>query len=178
MIQLKLAGEQLMISPSGVSFLKGREDRYLYLPSAFKLYKLLFENEHWKGHHLELDYPPHMPTDEDMLNTIIGDNKSLYQTIEQKQDLYSRHIDIEVDNVMENTALELKDREAFANNLRVMKPYRLQRNLNKILYHMLIEKIAGVVYHKNIERIEVPPTRNFLHVLQSMKSRRTVPSWL
>lgn len=169
MVTLRHTGEQIIITPSGVSFLKGKDDKYIYIPSAFKLYMLISDHNHWHGKNLQYDFPDRMPTDQEMLGAATQNDTMILGRIESAVGEYDRHIDMQIDEVRQYTHMDAKEKEALINNLRYMKPYRLQRLTNKLVYHHMIDRLVDEIHTKEIERIEVPPTRNFFHVLESIR---------
>jgi len=50
-----------------------------------------------------------------------------------------------------------------------MKDYRIQRAINKIYYMHCIKDIVHVIRHKNIKMIKTPFTKDFFHVLNTIK---------
>lgn len=169
MVTLHYAGEQVIITPSGVSFLKGKDDKYIYIPSAFKLFVLISDHSHWHGKHLQYDFPDRMPTNEEMTVAATRNDPEKLRVIEAGVDEFGRYLDTQMDEVTRYTHMDVKEREALINNLRYMRPYRMQRQANKLIYHHMIDRLVDEIHTKEIERIEVPPTRNFFHVLESIR---------
>ena len=70
MVKLKFVGCKPFVSSKGIEFINSRPDKYIYIPSAVKLY-LLFKDEHnWHKNRLEFEYPKEMLHDEQMLEII------------------------------------------------------------------------------------------------------------
>jgi len=169
MITLHYTGDKPLITPTGVFFLKGKHDKYIFLPSAFKIYQLIFDNHNWHGKHLEYEYPTQMPHDEEMLQAILADDPELIRKVEEAVAEYKTNMEAQIEGIRANAALDTREKESLANNLSIMRDYRIQRTTNKILYHALINKIVQVIHKREIDRLEVPPTQNNYHVLESLR---------
>lgn len=169
MVTLRYTGEQIIITPAGVSFLKGKDDKYIYIPSAFKLFTLIADHSHWHGKHLQYEFPDRMPGNDEMLIAATRNDPEVLRRIEEGVKEYDRHIEGQIREVGQYTHMDAKEKEALVNNLRYMKPYRLQRQMNKLIYRHMVNRLVDEIHTKEIERIEVPPTRNFFHVLESIR---------
>lgn len=168
MVTLKFAGDRTVITPSGIFFLKGKDDKYIFLPSAYKLFMLISENSHWQGSHLEYNFPETMPNDNDMLNAATKGGEKIKE-IEKKIAEFELYLDSQIEEVRKYEHLDPRSKESYINNLIVMKPARIQRETNKIIYHMMINRIVNQIHSKEINKLEVPPTKNFFRVLNSIR---------
>ena len=169
MMTLKFCGDKPLITSSGVFFLRGKHDKYIFLPSAFKIYQLLVDSHNWHGKHLEYEYPTRMPNDEEMLQAILASDPDLIQSVEAQVEAYRTNLETQIEGVRANPVLDSREKEALANNLAIMRDYRIQRTTNKILYHTLIDKIVYIIHRREIDRLVVPPTQNNYHVLESLR---------
>ena len=170
MLKLEYTGEQIVIRPSGVSFLKGKEDKYVYLPSAYKLYKLLVDNNNWHGDKLEFDYPRAMPRDKEMLEAILANDPEVENRVQRRMEVADTRVEEDLAFVQDNARLDPREKDAFIGNIKAMRKYRVQRACNKALYHELIDKIVVIIHEKEIDFVDVPPTRTFLRVLESIRN--------
>jgi hypothetical protein len=169
MISLKFTGDRPIITPTGIFFLKGKDDKYIFIPSAYKLFMLISDNSHWQGSHLEYSFPEQMPNDTDMLNAATKNDAEKIKEIEQKIAEFTSHLDLQIDEVRKYTHLDSRSKDSFVANLNAIKPYRIQRETNKIIYHMMISRLVNQIHQNEINRIEVPPTKNFFRVLESIR---------
>lgn len=170
MLKLEYTGEQIVVSPSGVSFLKGKDDKYVYIPSAYKLFKLLVDNANWHGDKLAFDYPQAMPKDKEMLEGILAGDPSVEKRVEKRIALEEQRVEEDIAFAEGNKELDPRERDAYIANLKAMRNYRVQRACNKALYHALIDRIVKIIHDKEIDFVDVPPTRNFMRVLESIRN--------
>ena len=169
MISLKFAGDRTIITPSGIFFLKGKDDKYIFLPSAYKLFMLISEKSHWQGSHLEYTFPETMPTDSEMLSAATKDDGDEIGKIKDKISQFEEHLNLQIEEVKKYDHLDIRSKDSFRNNLISMKNTRVQREINKIIYHMMINRIVNQIHQKEIDKLEVPPTKNFFRVLNSIR---------
>lgn len=169
MVSLKYVGDRVIVTPSGVFFLKGKDDKYIFLPSAYKLFMLISEQSHWQGSHLEYSFPETMPSDNDMLLAATKNDPKRLDEIQKMVDEYANYLDLEIEEIKRYDHLDPKSKDSFINNLTVIKPYKVQRQTNKIIYHMMINRIVNQIHQKEIDKLEVPPTKNFFRVLNSIR---------
>lgn len=169
MIKLEFTGDKPFISPKGVQFVKGKPDKYIYIPSAVKLYQLVKDPANWHGNHLEFDYPKQMLHDAQMLEVITKNDAKLIEKVERILEEYDRRNEELIEQIRLSPQYDEREREIFINNIKAMHPYKRQRECNKILYHLLIKSIVGEIMKKEINVIETPPTRAFYHLIDSIK---------
>jgi hypothetical protein len=169
MVTIRHVGEEVVITPGGVSFMRGRDDKYSFIPSAYKLYMLIADHHHWHGKHLRYDYPEKMPTNEEMIRAATRNDPKTIQAIEAQIADYRAQLDQQIRDVQEYGFMCEKEREALIRNLRYMYDYRLQRQTNDQVFGFMIERLVEEIHTKEIDHIEVPPTRNFLRVLEPTK---------
>lgn len=170
MIRLEFKGDKPFISPKGVRFIKGKPDKYIYIPSAVKLYLLMHDESNWHGNKLEFEYPKQMMNDEQMLEVITKKNSKLLIQVEERLKEREKREDELIEQIWQSKHYDEKEKEVFVGNLKLMRSYLLQRNCNKILYHMLVKNIVDVIIKREIIQIKTPPSRSFYHLMDSIRS--------
>lgn len=169
MIKLEFTGDKPFISPKGVQFVNGKPDKYIYIPSAVKLYQLVKDPSNWHGNHLEFDYPKQMLHDAQMLEVITKNDTKLIEKVEGRLEEYDRRNEELIEQIRVSPQFGEYEREVFIKNIQAMHPYKRQRECNKILYHLLIKSIVAEIMKKEINIIETPPTRAFYHLVDSIR---------
>lgn len=169
MIKLEFTGDKPFISAKGVRFVKGKPDKYIYIPSAVKLYQLMKDPANWHGNKLAFDYPKQMLHDAQMLEVITTNDDKLIQGVREQLANYDSRSEELIEQITVSPQFDEREREVYINNIKLMQPYRRQRACNKILYHMLIKSIVKEIMKKEIQVIETPPTKAFYHLIDSIK---------
>ncbi len=169
MIKLQFTGHRPFISPSGVRFIKGKPDKYVYIPSAVKLFLLLSDKNNWHGNKLAFDYPKEMLHDQQMLDVITQNDPAIIERVESELKRYDSRVDALIEQIQNSPQYEEHERDAYIKNIEMMRPYKTQRACNKILYHQLVKHIVKEIADKEIAVLDTPPTKSFYHLMDSIK---------
>jgi len=169
MIELHHVGPKPFVSPRGIRFNVARPDKYIYIPSAVKLYISLKDNSKWHGNKLEFEYPKEMMHDEQMLDIITKKDKNILESVQKKLDEYADELDRSYDEIKNSSHFSEMTKEIYLGNLKFIRSYKIQRACNKILYHILVKEITNEIVKKEILTIVVPPSRSFYHLFYSVK---------
>jgi hypothetical protein len=169
-MKIKYAGPRPQISHHGVSFKDGKEDKYVYLMIALQILSAIDKDydEH-KSYSYDID--TERLSDDQMFDIMMSYEPEL-EEITQKEALeYGAKLDQEVDDIRKNQTLTASERQAWMNNLEVMKDYRVQRAVNKIYYMHAIGYIVDVIKREHIKEIDTPFYEKYWHVLQTIEGR-------
>lgn len=166
-IHLEYVGKKPVIDHKGVDLSLGKEDKYIYVEPATQI--LIFLEK------LQSDMSVNIETkkvlDEDECLQLLHHYRTDF---EEKHDHsireYEKKIEEEISNVKEHTNLSEVEQEVLANNLKLMKGYRLQRATNKLIYEEIINICVEVIMEKNIKEISMPLSMPFVHVAESLES--------
>ena len=169
MIKLQFTGDRPFISPKGVRFIKGKPDKYIYIPSAVKLFLLLSDKNNWHGNKLQFDYPKEMLHDRQMLEVITQNDPEIIKSVEDQLLNYNARVDALIEQIRTSPQYEEHERDAYIRNIELMREYKQQRACNKILYHQLIKRIVKEISDKEITVLDTPPTKAFYHLIDSIK---------
>lgn len=166
-MKLKYVGPKAIISPLGVSFKTGKEDKYIYINHCMQIYNAISHN-YKKGsiyHHdiEDLQYEDNI-TCEIILN-LKPELKDLWTEQTQEIDAFLNH---EIEE-LKNRKLDEEELKVYKNNLIIMKPYRKQRRTNKLFYEHLVEIIVDTILCHKIKEINTPFNEKFWHILQSIQ---------
>jgi len=169
MIRLEYAGPKPIISARGIEFITGKPDKYIYIPSAVKLFLLLSDQSNWHGNQLSYDFPNDMLSDAEMLDAITGQDEAIIAQVEARMEAYNMKLEKECDEVGTLIQFSEFEQRSYLGNLKAIMAYRKQRACNKMLYHVLISRIVQEIIDKEIDSLDAPPFRSFLHILDSIK---------
>lgn len=167
-MKLKYAGPKEIISAHGVSFKRGKDDKYVYIYPSFQIYNAIhhdYEKNKIYSHNIEgkrLD-------DEELLEklfTLRTDFKSNLQ--DQIYDL-ENYLNNELDSVQNHKEYTDEEKRVFKNNLVIMRPYRKQRETNKLVYNKLIEIIVDDIIEHKLKEISAPFNERYWHIFQTLQ---------
>ncbi|NPA82606.1 MAG: hypothetical protein GXO31_08350 [Epsilonproteobacteria bacterium] len=167
MILLKYVGNKPIISPNGISF-EGKEDKYEYLEAATHLLKLLSLVSDTKSEKLS---PSKILNPEEIIKVVKEHIEDIENIYKEKIDEYKRKLLQEKNKIEFLSTLSEEEKEVYKKNFDFMKEYLIQRETNKIIYEEVMNKITSLIDLKNIKEIKTPFSKNFLHILKSLKDR-------
>ena len=165
---LKYTGPKEIISPHGIDFKDGKEDKYVYISFAMQIYYAIhhdYEKNRVYTHSIDKE----LLEDENILKKILSLDPSFEQVCEEQINKLEKNLDKEIDEVSKHTELVQEELLAYKNNLIIMKEYRLQRLINKIVYHQLIKLIVDDIFEHKLKQISTPINEKFWHVLHSIQ---------
>ena len=166
MITLNYVGNKPIISPNGISF-EGKEDKFKFIEPAAWILKLLLEFDKTST---EAKISPKKRMNEKEIFEIIKNSiKNIERIHKESIEKYLKKLEEEQKTIDEIPFLKDKEKEAFKNNLSIMKEYRTKRAGNKIIYEMMIKKIKELIIKKEIKVLKTPSSKSFLHVMESIK---------
>jgi len=165
---LKYTGPKEIISPHGIDFKDGKEDKYVYISFAMQIYYAI-HHDYEKNRVYTHTVDKELLKDENILNKILSLEPSFEQVCEEQINELEKSLDEEIKKVSEHTELVPEELLAYKNNLIIMKEYRLQRQTNKIVYHQLIKLIVDDIFKHQLKQISTPVNEKFWHILHSIQ---------
>jgi len=111
----------------------------------------------------------HRDNEEELHNILKLYENDIEKCVTQECERYKQKIKHEIENIRNLAFLADIDKEVWIKNIEIMKNYRIQRAINKIYYMHCIKDIVQVIRHKNIKMIKTPFTKDFFHVLNTIK---------
>lgn len=167
-MKLKYAGPKEIISPHGIDFKTGKDDKYVYIQPAIEIYNAIHHD-----YKLNTIYTHKIEkkslSDEEILNQIIKLNPKLKNICEEEIIILENYLDDEISNVYQHKEYNDIEKDIYKKNLIIMKNYRLQRETNKIIYNHLIEIIVDDIFEHKIREINTPFNEKFWHIFQSIQ---------
>ena len=168
-MKLKYVGPKAIISPLGVSFKTGKEDKYIYINHCMQIYKAI-SHDYKKEiiYHYDIEDVQH--EDKITCDTILELKPSLKDLWAKETREIDSFLDQEIEN-LSNKNLNEEELKVYRNNLIIMKPYRKQRRTNKLFYEHLIEIIVDKILENKIKEVNTPFNEKFWHILQSIQAK-------
>ncbi len=168
-MKLKYTGPKEIISAQGISFKRGKDDKYVYIYPAFQIYNAIhhdYEKNVIYTHNIE----GKRLNDEELLNKIISLNDKIEIFLKNKTKEVENYLDNEFKNIeTEHKNYNKEELDVYKKNLQIMRNYRTQRQINKIVYNLLIQTIVDDIFENKIKEINTPFNERFWHTLQTIQ---------
>ncbi len=169
-MKLEYAGLKPIISEHGITFKDGKEDKFKYLKYAAELLEA-FDHEYKRKTNYTHELKEQRLSSNEMLKLILKFHPNIESSMQTEINSYLKHLDEEENDVQNRSLLNELEKEAFINNLKIMREYKIQRARNKIFYFHCIETIVELIIEHEIKHIEVPFNERFWHVLQTLQGK-------
>ncbi|MDP3300938.1 MAG: hypothetical protein Q8S36_03120 [Sulfuricurvum sp.] len=167
-VTLKYVGPKALFSVSGISFDNSKEDKIIYLSILAELIEAL-DHEYASDQRYVVE-TGNKPLDETILLELIRKRPSnLDEQLEYWLDKTTQEIDNDIKRARENLILNSEERQVLINNLEILRPYRIQRSINKSVYYAGVKLLASIIKQSGIQYITTPMYPKFLHVLHSVQ---------
>ncbi len=167
MLTLHYAGPKPFINQHGVFFKDGKEDKYIYLRLAAKIL-LFIDNISKKSDHFIITLHEKQDlTDNDIIDIIKFYEPDIEKKVLEEEQKYNIHIQEMIDEVKETNLTDL-EKDVWIKNINIMKPYMLQREINKLYYIHYIKKIKQIIKHENIKELDITFDLEHWHILESI----------
>jgi len=167
-MRIEYAGPRPMISEHGVEFKEGKEDKYVYLMISIQILQAI--DKDYEGHKsYSYDTKSTRFTNDEIHAILDSYSTTLEKDVENEEIFYAKKIEEEIDHIRERTNLKESEKQAWVNNLKIMKNYRIQRAVNKIYYMHSIALIRDIILRENIKEIDTPFYEKYWHVLQTIQ---------
>ena len=167
-MKLKYVGPKPEISYSSISFNKCKEDKFVYINTAYQLLKSLEHDYVSCKSYIDTISTPYMNEDE-LKKMITFACPDLEACVKEHQDALSSLFDKEIQQVKKSERMDPLSKEIFFKNHSLMREYRLQRQINKSVYYMLIQKLTHAIREKRIEYIITTIHKRFNYVLINLQ---------
>jgi len=166
-LKLQYAGPKPIISQHGIFFKNGKEDKYIYLKMAVNVL-LAIDKDYNRQDKYETYIEDHNNlTDEKLLEISAIYEPNLEEHVENEEKQYEKHIDIMIEEV-KHTLLTEEEKSIWINNINIMRPYMIQREINKLYYIHCIKAIKEIIHKEGIKEIDIDFSLQHLHILESI----------
>jgi hypothetical protein len=167
-MKLKYIGPKPEISGSSVSFNRCKEDKFLYISTAYQLLKSL--DHDYVNCKSYVDTVNMTYNSEDELKKLIATAcPDLETCIKDHQEMLLSLFERETQQIKKSLRMDPVSKEIYLKNHALMKEYRIQRQINKSVYYMLIHKLTHAIREKRIEYIITPVHHRFTYVLMNLQ---------
>ena len=157
-MKLHYAGPKPIISQHGIFFKNGKEDKYVYLKTAVKILLSIDKN---------VSDPTIRLTDSNIPEILETYEPKLAHHIEEEERLYEEHIQKMIKDV-EKHPLTAEEKAIWIKNIHIMRPYMIQREINKLYYIHTIKAIKEVIHRDRITEIDIDFDMKNWHILESI----------
>jgi len=167
-MKLMYTGPKEIISAHGINFKKGKDDKYVYIYPSFQLYNAIhhdYEKNKIYTHNIE----GKRLNDDELLNKLLSLNSKIKEEVEKELNITKKYLDDEIEKVSSHREYNEEEQRVYKNNLIIMKNYRIQRQLNKIVYNHLIQTIVDDIFEHKIKEINAPFNERYWHIFQTIQ---------
>lgn len=167
-VTLKYVGPKALFSASGISFDNSKEDKFIYLSILAELIEAL-DHEYANDQRYVVETGSKKLDENILLELIRKRPSNLDEQIVYWTTKTTEEIDDDVERARHNPILSAEERQVLENNLEILRPYRLQRSINKSIYYAGVKLLGSIIKKSSIEHITTPMHPKFLHVLHSIQ---------
>lgn len=165
---IQYSGPRPVISQHGIGFKDGKEDKYVYLIIATQIL-VAIDKDYSEKDSYSYDTTTKRFSNDELQQIMLSYEPDLKEKVIQEEINYEKHLDEEIAQINSKTDLKQIEVEAWVNNLKIMKKYRIQRAVNKIYYQHCVHDIAKVIKRERIKEIDTPFFEKYWHVLQTIQ---------
>jgi hypothetical protein len=167
-MKLTYAGPKPIISHTGISFDKNKEDKYSYLSILVRLLNA-FNHEYIEDKTYVCDAETSDLSGDDLYRELKKYCENLDEIIKSENHTIEGQIEHDLDRAHQNMILNDAAKETLENNIKIMHDYMIQRSINKSVYYCGIHALAKIIEREKIEHITVPMFIKYTHVLHSVQ---------
>jgi hypothetical protein len=167
-MKLKYTGPKEMISAHGINFKDGKDDKYVYVYPALQIHDAIHHN-YEEGVVYTYNIEGKRLTDDEVLAKILSFRPSFEETLKEKVNEIEHYLDEEIEHASQHKEYNEEEQKVYKNNLVIMKSYRKQREINKIIYNLLIEIIVDDIFEHKLKIINAPFNERYWHILQTIQ---------
>jgi len=163
MLPLHYVGPKPIISHHGVFFKPGKEDKYVYLKTA--VYLLLSIDKHADEKYSGSIHDN--MSDREIIQVLQAYEPKLEEHILEEEHRYEAHIESMKKQAYAHPLTD-EERKAWLNNIKLMRPYLLQREINKLYYIHCIKAIQNIIHDEHLQEIDINFSFKNWHILSSI----------
>ncbi|QOP42079.1 hypothetical protein [Sulfurimonas marina] len=167
-MHIKYIGPKPLISHTGITFDRNKEDKFVYLNIAVQFIKAI-DHEYYEDRKYIYNMSSPRLSNDQLEDEIKKCCKNYQQLVDHQEHCIEDEVHEELERARENLTLNSIEREVLENNIRIMHDYLIQRSINKAVYYCVIERLAELVKKDNLDYIVAPMFETFVHVLHSVE---------
>jgi len=165
---LKYTGPKPLYTATGVTFHASKADKYIYLGTLAELIRAL-DHEYQDNQNYITQTEQRLYDEKSILALIRTYIPNLNEKIEEWIEKTTQKIDSDIMRAQNNLILNDETREILINNIEWIRPYQIQRTINKSIYYAGVEALAIIVKQRHIKYISTPIDSKLLHILHSLR---------
>lgn len=170
-MQIKYIGPKAVISQHGISFKDGKDDKFVYINNAIQIFKAI-NHEYQKNKLYHHDIEQNNYTSDDIFTALKTQVTGFEENFKKELQDYYKALDSQEEEIDSKVSLSKDEKLAFKNNLKIMREYRTQRFINKLIYEHIIKAITDKMFENKLREITTPFNERYWHILQ------TIQGWL
>jgi hypothetical protein len=168
-MKLEYSGPKVMINPHGVFFDNNKRDKFEYLNVVTHLLKALnhdyIQEKTYTYQSSDFNF-----NNKELLDIVVEFSPDALHLAKEHISHAQLHINEMIVHATQNHIIDKDTKEAYIENIKLMRNYMLQRTFNKSIYYSAINALATLVKNDNIDNIIAPFGHNFAHVFYSLES--------
>lgn len=165
---LKYVGPKFLASPTGIDFNTSKEDKYVYIGVMVELIKVL-DHDYQDNKIYSTQTQQKSYDEKSIINLIRTYITDIDEQIKQWSDKAIEGINIEICRASNCFRLNYEEQESLIKNIEIMRPYKIQRTINKAIYYAGIDALANIIKQRHIDYITTSIEPKHLHVLHSIQ---------
>jgi predicted RND superfamily exporter protein len=169
-LKLEYMGHKPIISKNGIAFKPAKEDKYIYLQAVSHMVSTLSKIGEGDHKYLENIDTSKKFSDNDIITLVTELRPNFEEFCLANLEEYKQKVESEEERVKDIGNLSELDKEILEENYHLMHNYRIQRATNKLVYEELINGAVDIIKKRKIEYIKVEFSREFYHIMQSLKT--------
>jgi hypothetical protein len=166
-LKLHYTGPKPIISQHGIFFKNGKEDKYIYIKLASRVLLAIDKNYSKQDKYVTYIEEHDALSNEKVLDILKTYEPDLETHIYNEEKHYEEHIDIMIEEV-NNKLLTEEEKSTWINNINIMRPYMIQREINKLYYIHCIKAIKEIIHKDGIMEIDIDFNLQHWHILESI----------
>ncbi|PLY05486.1 MAG: hypothetical protein C0625_12915 [Arcobacter sp.] len=167
-MKLEYTGPKEIISPHGIDFKSGKDDKYVYIYPAIQVYDAIhhdYKKDTIYTHNIE----GKRANNDETLSKILNIEPTIKESSENEIINFEKYLDNEIEDVKKHELFTEIEKDVYKNNLIIMKKYRIKRETNKIIYNHLIEIIVEDIIIHRLKEVNTPFNERYWHILQTIQ---------
>jgi hypothetical protein len=169
MEKLAYVGPKPLISHRGIEFDKNQDDKFNYLSVLVELIKAL-DHDYFEDKQYTFEAHPKDITYTELMQNLSKYCPHLDDLMQEESSKVDKHISNEMKRIEESETLDIEDKTAFENNLKIMHDYLIQFSVNQAVYTCALKKLAELVTKDHIDYINVPLFQKYAYVLHNLQA--------
>jgi len=167
-MKISYVGPKPLISHTGVSFDKNKDDKYVYMSIVLNLIDAL-NHDYIEDKVYSCSIDTQRLSDTELEHRLKKYCKKLDELVDKSKHNIEEEIAHNIKAAHESHSLTDVEKSVLEKNINIMEDYMLQRSVNKAVYYCAVNLLAKLVEKDHINYIKVPMSEKYIHVLHSLQ---------